>query len=378
MQAAGHPIAVAYGGGVDSTAFILGLHALGVRPDLILMADTGDEKQETYDFVHGPMTAWLKSVGFPPVTWVRYVPKNFKHWPAYHTLSENCLTNSTLPSLAFGFKSCSLKWKVGPQNKYTESWEPAKAAWAAGKKVIKLIGYDAGPKDIRRRNHAGDRNDHQYEYRYPLIEWGWDREACKAYIAFRGLPVPPKSACYMCPATHPEELHDFPVELLQRIVIIESRSFDRLMGNWSEETMLAFNKARWEKWDKANVLRPPFDVWLDHSFNKPNKRKLLWTVCPATDEDLAAHERGELKMTWPKAMTTKGGVTGLWRATTRTRSGRITDYIRNKGLLPEEEVDRLIRETPREPLSAADITSWEEFIAGLMEQTTPGCAGCTC
>ncbi len=351
---------------------ILGLHELGVRPDLILMADTGDEKQQTYDFVNGPMSEWLASVGFPPVTWVKYTPQDFKHWPPYGKLSENCLTNSTLPSLAFGFKSCSLKWKVGPQNKYTETWLPAKEAWATGNRVLKLIGYDAGPKDIRRRNHAGDRSDSRYEYAYPLIEWGWERDTCKEYIASRGLPVPPKSACWMCPATRPEELHDFEPELLQKIVIMESRAFDRLMGNWSQETMLAFNRARWEKWEKANIFRPPFEVWLD-SLKPKKQREHEWKIIPVREGDDADPK---WRPKYPKPMTTEQGVTGLWRASSKTRSGRITDYIRDKGLLPESEVDRLIAETPRQALSASEMESWSEFLQGLMEKSP--CDECTC
>lgn len=40
----------------------------------------------------------------------------------------------------------------------------------------------------------------RYTFRYPLREWGLDREKCIRIIADAGLPVPPKSACFMCPA----------------------------------------------------------------------------------------------------------------------------------------------------------------------------------
>jgi hypothetical protein len=39
---------VAYGMGVDSTAMLIGLEQRGIRPDLILFADTGSEKPDTY------------------------------------------------------------------------------------------------------------------------------------------------------------------------------------------------------------------------------------------------------------------------------------------------------------------------------------------
>lgn len=59
-------LVVAYGMGVDSTAMLVGLHQRGVRPDLILFADTGGEKPETYAYLP-IIQAWLERVGFPPV-----------------------------------------------------------------------------------------------------------------------------------------------------------------------------------------------------------------------------------------------------------------------------------------------------------------------
>lgn len=70
--------------------------------------------------------------------------------------------------------------------------------------------------------------DPKYEYWYPLIDWGWDRDRCKQEIASRGLPVPPKSACYFCPATQPEELHAHKKIYLRYIVIMEARAEPRL------------------------------------------------------------------------------------------------------------------------------------------------------
>lgn len=233
------PLAVAYGMGVDSTAALICLNEMGTRPDLILFADTGNEKQETYNYLP-IMNSWLDSVGFPRITVVTYKVKNFKNWPPYHSLGENCLTNGTLPSLAFGFKSCSLKWKVAPQNKYTDQWGPARRAWAAGMKVRKIIGYDASPKDRKRYGHAKGMEDPKYDYWYPLIEWNMHREDCKDWIADIGrLPVPPKSACTFCPATKPQELHEHRREYLAEIVIMEARAQPRLKkieGLWRNGT----------------------------------------------------------------------------------------------------------------------------------------------
>jgi hypothetical protein len=234
---AGVPLTVAYGLGLDSTAALVELVNRGIRPDAILFADTGSEKQETYDYLAG-IDAFLERNGFPRVTVVKYVPKNFKHWPPYYTLEENCLTNGTLPSLAFGFKSCSLKWKADPQDIWMETWAPATAAWAAGQKVIKLIGFDCSPADIKRyagvgraskkKGRKGLCDADRFEYWYPLIEWGWNRAKCAEVIAAAGLPVPLKSSCFFCPAMKPAEVAALPEDKLRRIVFMEARAKPRL------------------------------------------------------------------------------------------------------------------------------------------------------
>jgi 3'-phosphoadenosine 5'-phosphosulfate sulfotransferase (PAPS reductase)/FAD synthetase len=94
------PLVVAYGLGVDSTAMLVELVSRDIRPDLILFADTGGEKPETYAYLN-VIQPYLAKVGFPPVTTVRYQPKR----ASYSTLEDQCLHTGTLPSLAYGGKS---------------------------------------------------------------------------------------------------------------------------------------------------------------------------------------------------------------------------------------------------------------------------------
>lgn len=86
---------------------------------------------------------------------------------------------------------------MAPQDAFLKQWEPAKAAWARRQKVIRLIGYDASPADTRRHAHASAIEHDLFECRYPLREWKWDRAACIARIEAAGLPVPPKSSCWL-------------------------------------------------------------------------------------------------------------------------------------------------------------------------------------
>ena len=78
-----------------------------------------------------------------------------------------------------------------------------------------------------------------YEYWYPLQEWGWDREECERQIAAAGLPVPHKSSCFFCPAMKTAEVDALPYDKLQRIVLLESRAAPRLQkveGLWRRST----------------------------------------------------------------------------------------------------------------------------------------------
>lgn len=223
------PRAVADGLGWDSTAMLIGLRDRGIVPDLILHADTGGEKPETYAY-HAVRQDWLERNGFPPMIVVRYEPRHDR----YTTLEGNCLANETLPSPAFAFKrmNCSKKFKQKPQHYYIKKWQPAIDAWARGEKVIKFIGFDAGPRD-RTRTFAKSDYPHLYDEQYPLIEWGWTREDCEQVIRKEGLPMPVKSSCFFCPAMKKceiDDLMDNHPDLFDRAVAMEDLARDGKHG----------------------------------------------------------------------------------------------------------------------------------------------------
>ncbi|HEY7765396.1 MAG TPA: phosphoadenosine phosphosulfate reductase [Aestuariivirgaceae bacterium] len=217
------PLVIADGLGVNSTALLIRLSRADVRPDLILFADTGSEKPETYAYLE-IRRQWLRRVEFPDLIVVRRrgvrVPDQ--------SLEDQCLRTGTLPSLAYGGKSCSLKWKVAPQDKFCNHWPPALRCWQSGGRVIKAIGYDAGPSDGRRIKEFRDR---KYRFWYPLREFGLDRAACIDLIRSEELPLPCKSACFFCPATKKPELvqlhSDYP-DLLERALAIERKALPTL------------------------------------------------------------------------------------------------------------------------------------------------------
>lgn len=250
------PLVVAYGLGVNSTAMLVEFAKRRIRPDMILFADTGGEKPETYRYLP-VISSYLKEVKFPPVVTVRYEPKT----APYSTLEGQCLHTGTLPSLAYGGRSCSAKWKRQPQDAYILRCFPP--AEVQGKRVVRAIGFDASEE---RRTYAGvvkavgldtgenhrltwarsksgegerDRKPSReamldatfFAYFYPLMDWGMDRAACERSIRDAGLPVPVKSSCFYCPANKKHEivwLREHDPELLDRALAIEANALPNL------------------------------------------------------------------------------------------------------------------------------------------------------
>ena len=181
---------VSYGGGANSTALLIGLHQHRIPVDLILFADTGAEHPHTYAYLE-VMDRWLKDHGMPPIIRVYKTTRDGKRL----TLEDECLQSCSLPSIAYGFKRCSLKHKIGPQEKFCNHYPPCQKAWAAGKRVVKFIGYDAGEGYRSDKVLLGDLADRKYSKWYPLMEWGWTRDDCIRQIEAAGLPQPGKSSC---------------------------------------------------------------------------------------------------------------------------------------------------------------------------------------
>jgi hypothetical protein len=208
---------VSYGGGTNSTAMLIGMQERGIPVDLILFADTGSEKPHTYTHVQ-EVSEWCVAMGYPEIRTVRRTNRE----GAVRSLEADCIDGKMLPSIAYGFKACSLKYKRDPQDKFCNNYPQAKAVWADGRRVTKFIGYDA---DEERR--ATIRDDDKYTYCYPLIEWGWGRDECIQAIDNAGLSRPGKSACFFCPSSKPKEIihlgKDYP-DLLERALTMESNA----------------------------------------------------------------------------------------------------------------------------------------------------------
>ena len=251
----GSPLIVSMGLGIDSVAMVVRLHREGVPISAILFADTVGEKPETYAY-RLVLNQWLRARNLPEVELV----KSRHQHGRYEGLAGNCVANRTLPSLAFGRRGCSGKWKHEVLGKSRGPWKDAGLpaaldAKARGLPIYRAIGYDAGPKDARRPNIPDDRH---YRYVYPLREFGMDREACIREILAAGLPVPIKSACFFCPASKPAELiwlHAVHPELFMQALQMEEIArprLDTIEGLWRKSTRT--RSGSWVAWAIAEGL----------------------------------------------------------------------------------------------------------------------------
>jgi hypothetical protein len=265
------PVAVSYGMGVDSTALLVGLRLLDSLPDIVQTADTGSEKPDTYQYLF-LMDDWLHANGFPTydgLEWVR--PPGYEEFDLPERRSMRCIAvvrndgkygtlekKNMLPSLAYGGRSCSEKYKHRPMHKWMKAWPPARLWWGLNNRnqkgtdrfVIKLIGYDAG------EGHRSDvSTDDFYQYLYPLRLWGWHRRNAEAVILTAGLPLPFKSSCTFCPAMKKPEIVElgnrYPT-LLQRALDMEQaaaasgnlKSVKGLARNWAWRDFVADQEAQ--------------------------------------------------------------------------------------------------------------------------------------
>jgi len=262
------PIIVNYGAGVDSTGVLVAMANRSLRPDLILFADVGDERPETYAYLDY-FDRWLQRQGFPGITRVAYEPDS----APYRTLEGNCLANETLPSISISGKgSCTLKFKAAVMDRFLlgvhrgkvsrrcPGWTPALESIAAGRPPYKIIGYDAGPADTCRFQKASTQKKRKdpFRYLYPLQQLGWTREDCILAIMDAGLAVPIKSSCFFCLGTKPWEIFwlaaDHP-ELLLRAIHLEDVA--RLGKHGFKTTRGLWRRASWRTWcEEQGIISP--------------------------------------------------------------------------------------------------------------------------
>jgi 3'-phosphoadenosine 5'-phosphosulfate sulfotransferase (PAPS reductase)/FAD synthetase len=211
---------LSFGGGQDSTTILYKLvfdadfkAKYAPRDLLVLMADTGNEHPETYSHVRNEIVPFCQEHGIEFL----FIDNSM----GYHGTSWQSLTQQwregnkpTIGSLAYP-KTCTHNLKLIPQYRYVEEWLPGKynSVVNKGRKnnyvqfakyygVIRwLVGIAKGEES---RVADADKETALWkkqavEVIYPLIEIGYDRQACQDYMREVGKEIPMPSNCMYCP-----------------------------------------------------------------------------------------------------------------------------------------------------------------------------------
>lgn len=163
---------LSFGGGVNSVALHLLLLDEGLDFESVFVHH-GTDWPETYDYVAG-FQWWLKANGHRPITVLR------PEFQGHKSLYSYCWHAKKAPSR--WPRWCTSRFKVYPILRYYK------------KPCFQMLGIDAGEAH-RAKIHV----QKNIENRWPLIERDIDRAGCVEIIKSHGLPVPPKSGCYICP-----------------------------------------------------------------------------------------------------------------------------------------------------------------------------------
>lgn len=162
---------LSHGGGVNSWALYLYLMEQGEKPGVdfeAVFVDHGTDWPETYEYMD-----MMIARGYP-VTVIK--PEVQGHY----RVDEYYIWKNTIPYRKT--RDCTEKFKIKALLNYQQ------------KPCVCYIGIDAGEA-----HRAKMYEDKGVTYDYPLVTAGIDRKGCEDIIKRHGLPLPPKSGCYICP-----------------------------------------------------------------------------------------------------------------------------------------------------------------------------------
>jgi hypothetical protein len=181
-------IAWSCGGGVQSVAIgVLIREGVLERPALAGIANTGRERQATWDYLHNHLQPYLDPIGLT----VEVVPHSLARVDLYDRSGLTLLPAYTAEGRKAAF--CSGEWK----RDVMERWLRSKGV----KECVQWLGFSLDEL------HRCARKPHRPWCipGYPLIDKRLSRGACYRIIEAAGLPRPPKSRCWMCPHQNAEE-----------------------------------------------------------------------------------------------------------------------------------------------------------------------------
>ena len=187
------------GGGTQSAAICaLIIQGRLPRPDFVVIADTGRERQTTWDYLDAVIRPQLAKVDLK-------VHRIGPEWSSVPTHGKNYLSHNGNSLLLPAFSSqseprsklpgfCSNRWKAETIARFLSKELGVKPRFARS-----WIGFSLD-ESRRALNLMGTADYAAGKYRLPLIhDVPLRRQAAIREVERMGWPTPPRSACWMCP-----------------------------------------------------------------------------------------------------------------------------------------------------------------------------------
>jgi len=191
---------VLMGGMGDDTAMLIAeLYARGLEPDEIVFCDTESEFPHTYKFIEY-LKKWSEEKKWSKIVILNKLDKDGEPL----SVIGNCINKKTLPAVAFGSKSCSLRFKMETADLYFNNSEKCHLAWGVNKKginfnlhtgkILRMVGINY---DEPQRVNSW-KNQPKWVQVFPLFDWEIGEKESEN-VEKVGLYYPGKSSCTVCP-----------------------------------------------------------------------------------------------------------------------------------------------------------------------------------
>jgi len=180
--------AISWGCGVQSTTLAV-MGALGDLPcmDVIIMADTGWERVDTYKYLDF-YTDWLIARGMR----VEILRGNIKRDGVIDHIHVPFWTSSGILR-----RQCSSEFKVFPVKRRLREmagYDDTAAPHPQPGEIDLMLGISYDERKRAKQSRVKFMKHH-----WPLIDMNMSRQDCLRYLNEHSLPPPPKSSCLCCP-----------------------------------------------------------------------------------------------------------------------------------------------------------------------------------
>jgi hypothetical protein len=175
------PIIWSFGGGTQSVAIAV-LVAQGrlPTPERIVMADTGREATETWDYLN----AHVRPLGFN----VEIVGQEYATVGLF-AKGGNVLLPMYTPNGGRFPSYCSKEWKQRPIRRWLRE-----QGYGPMNSITLWLGISVDEVHRAKPSGVGWINND-----WPLLNLTLRRDECRSLVAEFGMPQPPRSSCWMCP-----------------------------------------------------------------------------------------------------------------------------------------------------------------------------------